>query len=167
MWGDTTGYVWGRCGEPTPVPIQNTRERQTYYGALDLYQRDLVLRPYSRGHGESTVSFIRELQARYPEKKLLLLWDGARHHTGRAVRRYLEEVNQGLDEKDWKVTCWLFAPHAPEQNPVEDVWLRGKNYLRKHFHQNTTFQQVKKSFDQFLKGQTFDFNKINWYLEIP
>jgi hypothetical protein len=35
-------------------------------------------------------------------------------------------VNQGLEEKDWKVTCLLLAPNAPEQNPVEDVAHIGK-----------------------------------------
>ena len=39
-------------------------------------------------------------------------------------RAYLNKVNQGLEEKDWKVTCLLFATNAPDQNPVEDVWLQ-------------------------------------------
>ena len=37
LWGDTTGYVWGRRNEKTGVPIQNIKQRQTYYGALNLY----------------------------------------------------------------------------------------------------------------------------------
>jgi len=52
--------------------------------------------------------------------------DGASYHDGHEVQAYLSQVNQGLEEKDWKVTCLLFAPHAPDQNPVEDVWLQGK-----------------------------------------
>ena len=36
MSGDLQGYVWGRTGERVEVPIVNERERQTYYGALDL-----------------------------------------------------------------------------------------------------------------------------------
>jgi len=46
---------------------------------------------------------------------------------------YLSQANQGLEEKDWNVTCLPFAPNAPDQNPVEDVWLQGKNFLRRHF----------------------------------
>jgi hypothetical protein len=39
----------------------------------------------------------------------------------------LNEVNEGItDEKDRKINCYHFAPNAPDQNPVEDVWLRGK-----------------------------------------
>jgi hypothetical protein len=35
---------------------------------------------------------------------------------------YLKDVNQGLEKKDWPVTCELFAPNDPNQNPTEDVW---------------------------------------------
>jgi len=65
------------------------------------------------------------------------------------MKKYLEEVNKGLEEKYWKVTCFLFES-CPEQNPVEDIWLKGKNFLRRHFYQNKTFQQVKDSFFNFL-----------------
>jgi transposase len=166
LWGDTTGYVWGRRHQRTEVPIQNVKERQTYYGALNLYNHDFVLTPRDRGDGENTVLFIKQLQAFHPDKKLIIIWDGARYHCGEEVQAYLDKVNQGLKEKDWKITCLLFAPNAPDQNPVEDVWLRGKNFLRKHFYENKTFQQIKSCFFNFLNKQIFDFDKIEWYLNI-
>jgi transposase len=156
LWGDTTGYGWGRRNETTEVPIQNIKERQTYYGVLNLYNHDFMLAPYDRGDGENTVLFIKQLQALNPDKKLVIIWDGASYHGCEEVRAYLAKVNQGLEQKDWKITCLLFAPNAPEQNPVEDVWLRGKNFLRKHFYENKTFRQVKSSFFNFLNKQIFD-----------
>ena len=57
----------------------------------------------------------------HPDQRFIMLWDGVRCHCSEEVQAYLKKVNQGLDEKDWKVTCILFAPYAPEQNPVEDV----------------------------------------------
>jgi transposase len=167
LWGDTTGYGWGRRNETTEVPIQNIKERQTYYGVLNLYNHDFMLAPYDRGDGENTVLFIKQLQALNPDKKLVIIGDGASYHGCEEVRAYLAKVNQGLEQKDWKITCLLFAPNAPEQNPVEDVWLRGKNFLRKHFYENKTFRQVKSSFFNFLNKQIFDFSKIEWYLKIP
>ena len=76
-------------------------------------------------------------------------------------------MNEGLEEKNWKVTCIRFATNAPDQNPVEDIWLRGKNFLRRHFYENKTFSQVKNSFFNFLNQQIFNFKKLEWYLEIP
>ena len=118
--------MWGRRNEKTGVPIQNTKQRQTYYGALNLYHRDFVLMPHDGGNSENTVTFIRHLQNLNLDKKLILIWDGASYHRSEEVRAYLNQVNEGLGEKNWKITCLLFAPNAPEQNPVEDVWLRGK-----------------------------------------
>ena len=166
LWGDTTGYVWGRRNEKTEVPIQNLKQRQTYYGALNLYNRDFILVPHDAGNEENTVAFIKHLQDLNPGKKLILIWDGASYHRSEAVQVYLKKMNEDLEEQEWKVTCLLFAPHAPEQNPVEDVWLRGKNFLRKHFYKNKTFRQVKNSFCDFINQQIFDFNKINLYLNI-
>ena len=165
LWGDSTGYVWSRRGERAEIPIRNIKERQTYYGALNLRDRDFVLMPRESGDGENTVSFMKRLQELNPEKKLMIIWDGASYHDCGEVRAYLGEVNRGLEEKDWKITCLLFAPNAPEQNPVEDVWLRGKNHLRKHFYENKTFQHVKNCFCNFINKQIFNFGKIDWYLK--
>ena len=134
---------------------------------MNLYTQEFTVTPYERGNGKNTVFFLKYLQARYPDKKLIILWDKARYHCGKEVQAYLNTVNQGLEEKDWKVTCLLFAPNAPDQNPAEDIWLQGKNFLRRHFYENKTFQQVKQSFLDFLNKKIFNFRKLKWYLEIP
>ena len=167
VWGDTIGFVWGQRNERTEVPIVNAKQRQTYYGVMNLANQEVTIVPQERGNGENTVAFIKQLQALYPNKKLIIIWDGVSYHDGHAVQDYLSEVNQGLEEKDWKVTCIFFAPHAPDQNPVEDVWLQGKTFLRRHFYENKTFNQVKQRFLNFLNKKVFNFGKAGWYLEIP
>ncbi|HJW31402.1 MAG TPA: transposase [Saprospiraceae bacterium] len=166
LWGDTLGYGWGRRNERIAIPIKNIKQRQTCYGVMNLYNQEFLVTPYERGNGENTVAFIKDLQALHPDKKLILLWDRARYHCGKEIQAYLNTVNQGLEEKDWKVTCLVFAPNAPAQNPVEDIWLQGKNFLRRHFYENKTFQQVKQSFLNFLNKRVFNFEKTKWYLEI-
>lgn len=166
LWGDTLGYVWGRRNERLVIPIENVKQRQSYYGVMNLYNQTFTVTPYERGNGENTVAFLKYLQGQHPNKKLIIIWDRARYHCGKEIQAYLRTVNQGLEEKDWKVTCLLFAPHAPDQNPVEDVWLQGKNFLRRHFYENKTFQQVKQSFLNFLSKKVFNFEKSKWYLEI-
>ena len=52
LWGDTLGYVGGRRNERTEVPIQNVKQRQTYYGALNLYDQKFILNPYDAGNGK-------------------------------------------------------------------------------------------------------------------
>jgi transposase len=76
------------------------------------------------------VAYLRWCQSLYPAKKVLVLWDGASYHRGQEMQSFLAQENGGLAEADWKITCMRFAPKAPEQNPVEDLWLKGKTYLR-------------------------------------
>ena len=44
----------------------------------------------------------------------------------------------------------LFAPNAPEQNPVEDIWLQAKNLLRKFAYRCNFFTILKRLFMFFL-----------------
>ena len=37
--GDATGYIWGQHNERTKTPVENDRERQTYYSGLNLYNQ--------------------------------------------------------------------------------------------------------------------------------
>lgn len=51
--------------------------------------------------------FVKKLQALHPDKKLMIIWDGASYHRCKEVRDYLSEVNQGLEEKigKWLAFC--------------------------------------------------------------
>ena len=163
LWGDCLGYVWGKRGQALEVLMTNERERQTYYGAVNLASREFHLQAFCAGNGENTVAYLNWLRKVYEGKKLLLLWDGASYHRDAQCQAFLAEVNQGLEEKDWRVTLMRFAPNAPEQNPVEDIWLAGKNDLRKKFSENKTFAAVKESFVGFLKNFLLDSVKFDWY----
>jgi len=143
--------------------MTNERERQTYYGAVNLLTHEFHLKAFSAGKGECTVAYLRWLRHTYPGQRIILLWDGASYHRDVQVRTLLAEVNTGCDEKDWQLICLPFAPNAPDPNPVEDIWLQGKNYLRKQFARNKTFAAVKKCFFQFLDHFHFDSVKFAWY----
>lgn len=63
-----------------------------------------------------------------------------------AVKDYLASVNQGLEESDWKITCIRLAPNDPRQNPVEDVWLQGKRFIREFY----TYVSLSHVLDTYL-----------------
>ena len=163
LWGDVCGRAWGKRNTPLVVPLTNTRQRQTYYGALNWLTREFHLRERGAGNGKTTVAYMEWCQTLYPDKKLLFLWAGASYHRGADRQEFLTRANAGLSEADWKVTCLLFAPHVPEQTPTEDVWLKGKQYLRKHFAINKTFAQVKRCFSEFLTSLRCTSAKLRWY----
>jgi hypothetical protein len=63
LWGDICGYVWGKKQERIEIPIINEKERQTYYGAVNLYTQECVIQATSAGNSESTVAFLKYLQS--------------------------------------------------------------------------------------------------------
>ncbi len=163
LWGDVCGYVWGRTDQRIEIPVANDRQRQTYFGALNCLSGKMLLQPYPKGNSENTVKFLDYLQQQYPGKRIVIIWDGASYHKFGQMPEYLAKINQGLAEDEWKITCLLFAPNAPEQNPVEDIWLKGKTFIRKYFHLCLSFKDVKKLFVETLQHQTFDFSKLLHY----
>ena len=160
---DICGYVWGKTNTRIEVPIKNEKDRQTYYGALNYQNQELTIQAYPAGNGTSTVKFIKYLQEKYSGKKIILIWDGASYHRFGEFRDYLAQINNELAPDQWRVTCVLFAPNAPQQNPIEDVWLQAKNFLRKYWHLCRSFKAVKILFDLFTSGQKFDFPKVHSY----
>lgn len=163
LWGDALGYVWGPKGERIELPITNERARQTYYGALNLLSGDALIVPAEAGNGDQTVTFLKSLRRRFQGRRLVLLWDGASYHRSDLVKTYLRTLNGARPEAERLIQCIRLAPNAPEQNPMEDVWLAGKQAVRKHWYEMETFAHVKHFFSTFIEGMTVQFEKLNWY----
>jgi transposase len=163
IWGDSCGYTWLPKNKKVSVPMDNFRKRQTYYGFVNLVDGKFQVYEYERGNGIYTVDFLKKVMAMFKGKQIWMLWDGATYHKGKEVKEYLTQLNEGLEEKDWKIHLMEFEKNAPEQNPVEDIWLQGKNFLRRNFYQFTSFAQVRKGFREFLDNNIFHFKKFSWY----
>lgn len=164
IWDDARGYVWGPSNQRLEVPMTNFRERQTYYGAIDPVSGMVHVIPADTANGNWTMIFVEYLRQEYPEKRLFLLWDGASYHRGVEMQEYLEGVNWQRARDDWRVTCTLFAPNAPEQNPIEDVWLKAKQYIRKHWRMCQSFKDVTRLFEEAFDILSFQFEKLHMYL---
>lgn len=167
LWGDVCGYVWGKTNERIEVPIVNERERQTYYGALNLQTQVCMIQAYEKGNSDSTVAFMQYLVNMYPNSQIVLLWDGASYHRSQEVKDYLATINDGNSESDWKITCIRFAPNDPTQNPIEDVWLQAKRFIRQYYHLLKNFDNVKRLFELVTHLQVFCFEKIFKYGFFP
>lgn len=163
LWGDLCGYVWGKTSERIELPITNERLKQTYYGAVDFYTQRCLIQPTEKGNSEGTIAFLKYLLAQCPNSRIALIWDGATYHRSQAVKDYLESVNQGLDESNWKITCIRFAPNDPKQNPIEDIWLQAKRFIREYYHLCQSFNAVKFLFEFVTHHQVFNFAKLFTY----
>jgi len=104
------------------------------------------------------------LQSLYTEStRFIIIWDGASYHRSDVVKQFLADVNGELPKQEWKLTCVRLAPNAPEQNPVEDIWLQTKQLIRKFSRLCKKFKSVKVLFKLFTHCQTFAFAKAFMY----
>jgi putative transposase len=163
LWGDLCGYVWGKTDERIELPIVNERQKQTYYGVVNLQTQECLLQSAKAGNSEETLALFKNLLAQYPNRRIALIWDGASYHRSQAVKDYLAQVNQGLEPSEWRITCIRFAPNDPTQNPIEDIWLQAKRFIREHYHLCQSFEAVKVLFELVTHHQIFDFPKLLKY----
>jgi transposase len=141
--------------------MTNERERQTYYGTVNLATGQCFVQPHASGNGEMTVEHLTYLMNLFPNSQIALLWDGAPDHRSGVVKDLLSSVNQGLEQEDWRIPCLQFAPNDPTQNPIEDIWLQAKRWLRECYHQCQDFLAVKTLFELSTHYQIFDFPKLH------
>jgi transposase len=109
------GYGWAERGRCFWVASSSPglSARVSFYG-LYLYNEGQVrLWPYRRANGEHTIDVLRRLRAEVPERKLIVLWDGAPYHRAQAVR----EVATTLD-----IELMPLPGYSPDLMPVEALW---------------------------------------------
>lgn len=155
--------MWGPRGERIEVPVLNDAQRQTYYGALNLLTGRAVTWPTAAANGAETVRFLRWLWWRVQCRPMIIVWDGASYHRSEAVKAFLHRVNGDRSEADRRIQLLQFAPYAPEQNPMEDVWLAAKTAARQEWYRLDTFRQVKQVFTQSIDCTVFKLHKLEWY----
>ncbi len=57
------------------------------------------------------------------------------------------------------------APYTPQENPIEDIWLKGKTFVRTHALWTTSFEQIKDLFVEGIRQKKyFHFPKLQQYI---
>ena len=121
---------------------------------------EMILRSYKSANTKSTIEFIQELKSQNQESKIVVIWDGASHHRSRDFRDFLAQNNQ---QQEWNIHCLRFAPYAPEENPIENVWGQLKQLLRSLCFWCRSFQLTKKLFEMLVRYQLFTLPDLNKY----
>ena len=158
--GDICGRGWGNRQHRREVEMDNYRASQTYYGALDCISGEMFLSSCSTANSSSTIEFVKQIQAQNPGVRLVLVWDGASYHRSQEFRDFLAQVNQ---KGNWQIHCLRFAPYAPQENPIENVWGQAKQLLRQLHQRCRSFKFTKKLFELFIKHRLFTLPNLNSY----
>jgi transposase len=140
------GSGWSPRGERAWVHSTSPglSAKRTFYG-LYLYNEGQVrLWPYPRGNGEHTIDVLGRLRAEFPERPLVVLWDGVSYHRANVVRQAAEDLG---------IECRPLPAYSPDFMPVEALW----HWLR----DDVTDQYCHPSLDT-LEASVADFqDRIN------
>jgi hypothetical protein len=72
LWGDICGYVWGKKNQRVEVPMVNEKERQTYFGAVNIATGQCLVQAYPKGNGEHTIQYLKYLMSQYNDLRIQL-----------------------------------------------------------------------------------------------
>lgn len=109
------GYGWSERGQRFWVcsTSPGLAAKRSFYG-LYLYNEGQVrMWPYPRANGEHTIEVLRRLRAELPDRKLILLWDGASYHRAGGVRQAAAALH---------IEILPLPSYSPDFMPVEALW---------------------------------------------
>jgi transposase len=104
---------WQPVGEQRPVMVPTSNDDFTLYGTLDLTSGTTHVRAYEKGRSDYTIQYLESL-LRATTGQVLLVWDQAKWHTSKKVRKWLNKHD--------RIETHLLPVRSPDTNPMEDLW---------------------------------------------
>jgi transposase len=151
----TTTRVWARRGQTPTVRVATQRDYVHFYGAVDVCSGQESALTLPKQSGEMTCHFLDHLQAVYPGRALLVLWDRASWHKGAVVRDYLRQHPQ--------IHTFHFPPGCPQLNPQEHVWKLTRDAVS-HNHTRKNFPALVQTFHHHLETTCFKFEWVTKFV---
>jgi transposase len=136
-------YGWIRKGFRKEICANSGRSRLNLSGAIDLISKKLHIQEDVTLNGDSTISFLKKIEAAYPNKnKIHLFSDNARYYKNKAVKKHLEHS---------KIILHFLPPYSPNLNPIERLW----KWMKERVMYNTYyeyFEDFKSAIIGFLES---------------
>lgn len=135
QWGSLT-YTWSLRGEQPVVETSGTRRGYKVFGLIDYYTGRFFCKGHDQGrlNSESYEAFIKGVLSQ-TRKHIVLIQDGARYHTSRAMRDFFEM-------RSHRLTVYQLPSYSPDYNPIEKLWKKIKE-KEVHLHHFPTFESLK------------------------
>ena len=114
QWGSLS-YTWAPKGQQPTVKTSGKRKGYKVFGLIDFFSGRLFWKGQTdRFNAESYMAFLAEVLTQ-TQQHLLLIQDGARYHTSKAMREFFAAHGDRL-------TCYQLPSYSPDFNPIEYLW---------------------------------------------
>lgn len=145
-------YRWNQKGITPVLRVDRKKgDAFSFYAGLSLKtKQEIAYLTQEHQTGHETCFFLDEIKKTYQGRgKILLVWDGGRHHMG--------EVKDWLIKNPSVVELFKFPPYCPDLNPQEHVWKVLRANLATIAH-NVSYDQLINRACRFLLTTTFDYD---------
>ncbi len=145
----TIQKVWLPQGEYPKIEVRTgSRKRRSVYGFLNMKTGEETAFKTEYQNMFVTREILEKVKEKYPNQKILLLWDSAGWHKGSIVQEYLKQ--------DQNIEILHFPRYAPEENPQEHVWKSGRGAIT----HNRYIEDIDEATDELVKY--FNQTKFNY-----
>jgi transposase len=134
----TVQKIWLPKGEYPKIEIARKRDARSVYGFLNVKTGTEHAFKTKWQNMYITAEILPEVRACYPTQRILLLWDQAGWHKGIEA--------QNVIQRDGNMETMYFPTAAPDENPQEHVWKRG----RAHTTHNRFLEHIDTATDTFV-----------------
>lgn len=151
LWGSLS-YTWARKGHQPQVKTTGLRKGYKVFGAIEFFSGRLIHQGTElRFQSDSYQAFLLYLLSQV-SGIIILIQDGARYHTSKATRTFLE-----LHKK--RLLVYQLPSYSPDYNPIEYLWKKVKSKAT-HNRYFAEFVQLLKSVEEALQVLATQTNEI-------
>lgn len=141
LWGSLS-YTWARKGHQPQVKTTGLRKGYKVFGAIEFFSGRLISQgTEARFQSDSYQAFLQYLLGQV-SGTIILIQDGARYHTSKSTRDFLE-----LHKK--RLFVYQLPSYSPDYNPIEYLWKKIKTNAT-HNRYFAEFVKLVKSVEEAL-----------------
>lgn len=130
--------IWLPAGEYPKIEVASSKEARSIYGFLNIRNGKEHAFKTEWQNMHITTKVLGKLRKIYPTQKILLIWDQAPSHKGSKAQEFIKN--------DGKIEQIYFPRAAPEENPQEHVWKKGRSSIT----HNKFIKDIDTTTDDFV-----------------
>lgn len=151
LWGSLS-YTWAPRGHQPQVKTTGLRKGYKVFGAIEFFSGQLLYKGIEeRFNSDSYQAFLKYLLSQF-SGPIILIQDGARYHTSKATREFLEQHKKRL-------IVYQLPSYSPDYNPIEYLWKKVKTKAT-HNRYFAEFVKLVASVEDALKALAAQADEI-------
>lgn len=128
QWGSLS-YTWALIGQQPTKLTSGKRKAYKVFGLIDYRSGRFFYQAHTgRFNSQSYQDFLSEVLSQTGDQHLIVVQDGAKYHTSKAMNKFFEANSQRL-------TIFQLPSYSPDFNPIEFLWkkLKKRSTHLRHF----------------------------------